>query len=149
MSIQNYFRARSILYLGAQSLSESSGKASGNKNDFAKLFHTWAVCEWHLSNVVRSELLFDHALRLTESGDEGSEIRSSILFSLCAFYSMVEEKITLLNTVSVCLLQKVYNQRQTLAFGSCGQKLPPLRIIYLCHTTVHFKQKHYEKRSRL
>jgi len=85
MSHDNHFRARSIFYLGAQSLSESSHGATRRSSEFAKLYHSWAVCEWHLNNLDRAEVLFDHALRLTDSGDDGSDIRSLILSSIARF----------------------------------------------------------------
>lgn len=85
MSLDNHSRARSILYLGAQSLSESADGAIGESSGFALLFHSWAVCEWTLGNLDRAEVLFDHALRLTASGETGSEIRSLIMLSIARF----------------------------------------------------------------
>jgi len=84
MSSGNYRRAKSILFLGAQSLSESSDGAE-QSDEFARLYHSWAVCEWHLGNLDRAEVLFDHGLRLTDSGSDGSESRALILYSIARF----------------------------------------------------------------
>jgi len=82
MSQKNYSRARSILFLGAQSLSVSSDGGLGNRGDLARLYYTWAICEWHLGDIIRAEVLFDHSLRLTDAGENGSEIRSLILYAI-------------------------------------------------------------------
>ena len=84
MSSGNYRRARSILFLGAQSLSESSDGTRPN-DEFARLYHSWALCEWHLGNFDRTEILFDHSLRLIESGAKGSLNRSLVLYSIARF----------------------------------------------------------------
>jgi tetratricopeptide (TPR) repeat protein len=81
----NYKRARSIFYLGAQSLSEAKDGAIPLDQSFSRLFLSWAVCEWHLGNWERAEVIFDHALRLTEESDEGLELRSLLLFSIARF----------------------------------------------------------------
>lgn len=80
MSLGNFPQAQKILFRGAQAVSKSSDGGLGNRRGLAELFVTWAMCEWHLKNIPRSEVLFDHALRLTDSGEEGSELRSFILF---------------------------------------------------------------------
>ena len=106
MSLGNHLRARSILYLGAQSISESSDGATGyNSDEFARLFHTWAVCEWHLRNLDCAEVLFDHALRLTDSGEDGSEIRSLVLYSIARFLFHARED-SILAQHCVCLSLK-------------------------------------------
>ncbi len=83
MAAGNYMRARSILFLGSQSLSEASDGSLKN-DEFARLYHSWAICEWHLGNLERTEVLFDHSLRLTDSA-LGSESRSLILYSVSRF----------------------------------------------------------------
>ena len=87
MSKKNYLRAREILFLGAQVLSKhSNDEMEGySKFDLPLLFHSWAICEWHLGNLDRVETLFDHGLRLTDSGSTGSKIRSVILHSVARF----------------------------------------------------------------
>ena len=101
MSLDNHSRARSILFLGAQSFSESSD-GSLNNEKFARLYHTWAVCEWHLGNLDRSEVLFDHSLRVTDAGTSGSETRSLIFLSIARFlfdarqdYSLAQHCVSL------------------------------------------------------
>lgn len=85
MRLGNYKRARSIFYLGAESLSEAKDGAISLNQSFARLFLSWAVCEWHLENFDRTEVLFDHALRLTEETEEGLELRSLLLSSIARF----------------------------------------------------------------
>jgi len=85
MSRGDYSRAKSILYLGAQELSESMDVVSIS-DGLAHLFHTWALCEWHLDNYDRAEKLFDHSLRMTDAGEKGSDVRSRILYSLAQFF---------------------------------------------------------------
>jgi len=86
MSRGNFVGARSILYRGAQALSESRDGGMAQSEGLAHLYHTWALCEWHLGvNLDRVEVLFDHALRLTDAGQNGSEIRSLILYSVARF----------------------------------------------------------------
>ena len=82
MTLGNYGQARKILFRGAQAASQSADGGLGNQEGLARLFHTWAICEWHLGNLPRAEVLFDHALRLTDSGEDGSELRSFILYSI-------------------------------------------------------------------
>jgi hypothetical protein len=85
MRVGNYKRARSIFYLGAQSLSEARDGAISISQSFARLFLSWAVCEWHLDNYDRTEILFDHALRLADKSDEGLELHSYLLFTIARF----------------------------------------------------------------
>lgn len=84
ISLGNYHRARSILFLGAESLAESLNGSLRN-DGLAKLYHSWAVCEWHLGNLDRVETLFDHGLRVTDSGPNGAGMRSLIMYSLARF----------------------------------------------------------------
>merc|ERR1711957_95950 len=69
--------------------------AMSNSVEFSKLYHTWAVCEWHLNNLDRAETLFDHALRLTNSGEGGSQIRTLYLYSIARFLFHAREDYTL------------------------------------------------------
>eukprot|EP00551_Chaetoceros_affinis_P009451 CAMPEP_0203669648 /NCGR_PEP_ID=MMETSP0090-20130426/5949_1 /ASSEMBLY_ACC=CAM_ASM_001088 /TAXON_ID=426623 /ORGANISM="Chaetoceros affinis, Strain CCMP159" /LENGTH=1189 /DNA_ID=CAMNT_0050534373 /DNA_START=368 /DNA_END=3937 /DNA_ORIENTATION=+ len=94
MSMGNYNRARSILFLGAQSYSESSD-GSLNNDKFARLYHTWAICEWHLMNLDRAEVLFDHSLRLTEAGISGSKTRALIFLSIARFLFHARQEYSL------------------------------------------------------
>ena len=82
IALGNYQQARKIMFRGAQTVAQSSDGGLGNRRGLGKLFVTWAMCEWHQKNIPRAENLFDHALRLTEAGDEGSELRSFILYCM-------------------------------------------------------------------
>ena len=84
-SLGEYEQARTIFFRGAQAATRSPDGGTGprHQGELARLYVAWAVCEWHLRNVQRAEVLFDHALRLTEVGsEEGSELRSFVLFCL-------------------------------------------------------------------
>jgi len=85
MSRGDHARAKSILYLGAQQLSEATD-VSPKGDELARLYYTWALCEWYLENFDRTEKLFDQALRMTNVGEKGSDARSMILQSLARFY---------------------------------------------------------------
>ncbi|KAG7348603.1 tetratricopeptide repeat protein [Nitzschia inconspicua] len=82
MSHGNFQQARKVLFRGAQAVGNSSDGGLGNTRGLSQLFVTWAIAEWHLKNVARAETLFDHALRLTEGGKDGSELRSYILYCM-------------------------------------------------------------------
>lgn len=82
MSFGNYKEARKILFRGAQAMSSSSDGGLGYRTSLPELYHTWAVCEWHLGDLSRAEVLFDDAMRLVESGDDGAKLRSFILYSV-------------------------------------------------------------------
>jgi hypothetical protein len=103
----NYVQARSILYKGAQANSHSSDGGLGNRRGLAEIFHTWAVCEWHLGNVVRAEALFDHSLRLTEAGEEGAIMRSFILHSIARLEYSRGELTLAQHCIGLCLKENV------------------------------------------
>jgi len=107
MSLGEYEQARKILFRGAQAVARSSdgGTEKRNQLELARLYVTWAVCEWHLQNIPRVEVLFDHALRLTEVGsDEGSELRTFILFCIAQLEYYEREELHLAqNCIGLCL----------------------------------------------
>jgi hypothetical protein len=108
MSNKNYETARSILFKGAQSISESSPDGGlGARTGMARLFHTWAMCEWHLGAVERAEVLLDHALRLTDAGAAGSESRSHVLYSIALLEYARGEYILAQHCVGLCLKENV------------------------------------------
>lgn len=84
MSLSNFQDARKILFLGAQAVMKSSIEEREDRKGLPELLHSWAVCEWHLGNLDRAELLFDNALRLVETGDGRSRLRSYILYSVAS-----------------------------------------------------------------
>lgn len=84
-------------------MSDFSDGNHGNSKGLAELFHTWAVCEWFLNNLPRAEVLFDHALRLTNLGNEGSKLRSLILYSIARLEYGREEYHLAQHCICLCL----------------------------------------------
>lgn len=107
MSLGNYKEARKILYRGAIAMSQSPDGALGNRCGLAELFHTWAVCEWHLGDLNRAESLFDNALRVTNAGEEGSKLRSYILYSIARLQYAQEEFLIAQHCIGLCLKENV------------------------------------------
>jgi hypothetical protein len=107
MSLGNYQNAQKILYRGALAVSECSDGGLGNSGGMAELFHTWAVCEWYLNNLSRAEVLFDHALRLTNSGEEGSKLRSFIFFSIARLEYFRGEYHLAQHCICLCLKENL------------------------------------------
>ena len=107
MSLGNYREAQSILFRGARAVSQSSDGGLGNRRGLAELFHTWAVCEWHLDNLDRAEVLFDHALRLTGAGEEGSKLRSFILYSVARLEYYRGELLLAQHCIGLCLKENL------------------------------------------
>lgn len=103
MSHGRYSDARKILYLGARAMADSPDGGLGNHCGVAELFTAWAVCEWYLDNLSRAEVLFDHALRLTSPGDEGSALRSYILYSIALLEYNRGEHHLAQHCISLCL----------------------------------------------
>jgi Tfp pilus assembly protein PilF len=118
MDLGQYEQARNILFLGAQKLTprrsssddddDGVGNTNNQKNNYelAQLYVTWAVCEWHLQNIPRAEALFDHALQLADVGgdDEGSELRSYILYSMARLEYYERQEIHLAqHCIGLCL----------------------------------------------
>jgi len=107
ISLGEYEQARKILFRGAQAVTRSPDGGTGSRNqlELARLYVTWAVCELHLGNIPRVEVLFDHALRLTEVGsDEGSELRSFVLFCIAQLEYYEREELHLAqHCIGLCL----------------------------------------------
>ncbi len=103
----NFVEAQSILFRGAQSVSESSRASIDNRSGLAALFHTWGVCEFHLGNRDRAELLFDDALRVTGSGESDSAIRSLILYSMARLYFLKGEYILAQHCIGLSLKENL------------------------------------------
>ena len=101
MSLSNFHDARRILFLGARAVVESSsnnnkknttnGRNEG-KNGLAHLLQTWAICEWHLGNLNRAEVLFDNAWRLVKSGDDDEDGEYSSMYRVNLLYSIARLK---------------------------------------------------------
>lgn len=123
MSLGNYRRARSILFLGAQALSESSD-GSLNNNKLARLYHTWAVCEWHLGNLDRTEVLFDSSLRVTDAGTDGSETRSFIFLSIARFLFHARKDYSLAqHCVSLSLTENTRSKRSWILWADVAKAI--------------------------
>jgi len=132
MSLGNYSRARSILFLGAQSISEFSDGSTGNEN-LSRLFHTWAVCEWHLGNLDRSEVLFDHSLRLTDAGNSGSETRSLIFFSIARFLFQARKDYSLAqHCVSLSLVENPTSRKSWLLWAQIAREMGNQKLAMDC-----------------
>jgi hypothetical protein len=85
----------------------SDGALGGNRRGLAELFHTWAVCEWRLGNMGRAEVLFDHALRVTEAGDEGSPLRAFVLHSIARLEYHRGEHHLAQHCIGLCLKENL------------------------------------------
>jgi len=107
ISLGNYAEARKILYRGSMALSQASDGGLGNRYGLAELFHTWAVCEWHLEELSRAEVLFDHALRMTNAGEEGSKLRSFILYSIARLEYYRGEYLLAQHCIGLCLKENL------------------------------------------
>jgi len=121
MSLGHYEDAKVILYRGAQAMSVSSdGGLGGNRRGMAQLYHTWAVCEWHLDNLSRAEVLLDHALRLVPTGivsssnskeasssSSNNKIRSFILFTIAQLEYYRNEYEVAQHCIALCLKENV------------------------------------------
>lgn len=103
MSFGNYEEARKILFRGAQAMSSSSDGGIGNRSGLPELYHTWAVCEWHLGDLTRAEVLFDDAMRLVDSGEEGAKLRSFILYSIAQMEYYRDEYQLAQHCIGLCL----------------------------------------------
>jgi len=107
MSLGNYHDARKILYRGALAMSRSSDGGLGSRCGMAEMFLTWAICEWHLEELSRAEVLFDHALRLTNAGDEGSQLRSFIFYAIASLEYEREEYHLAQHCIGLCLKENL------------------------------------------
>ncbi len=122
MSIKNFSRARSILFNGVQSFSESSDGSLHNTN-LSRLYHTWAICEWHLGNLGRAEVLFDHSLRVTHAGAEGAEMRSLTLFSIARFLFHAREDYSLAqHCISLSLTENTRSYSSWILWAKIAEK---------------------------
>jgi hypothetical protein len=100
-----YGQARKILFRGAQVVSKDGGGGldSSSSRGLVELFHTWAICEWNLGNLPRAEVLFDNALRLTQAGEEGAEMRSFLLYSIAKLEFYREKYLLAQHCIGLCM----------------------------------------------
>jgi tetratricopeptide (TPR) repeat protein len=106
MSLGNYKVARKILYRGAAALTQADDGAIGSRYGLAELYYVWAVCEWHLDEINRAEVLLEHALRLTRFGEEGG-IRSMILYALARLHHFRDEDLLAQHCIGICLVENL------------------------------------------
>jgi tetratricopeptide (TPR) repeat protein len=106
-SHENYAAARKILYAGAVAQTYAANGGLGSSAGLSELFHTWALCEWHLGEVGRAEVLLDHALRMTPSGEEGSELRSFLLYSIARLEHWQGENRLAQHCIGLCLKENL------------------------------------------
>ena len=104
MSQGHYETARKIMFRGALRLTES---CDGNIHGLAEMYHTWAVCEWHLSDLGRAEILLDHAIRLTPAGAQGAKLRSSFLYTLARLQYFRGEYLLAQHCIALCLKENI------------------------------------------
>jgi hypothetical protein len=141
MALKNHRRARSILFLGAQAVSESSN-GSLHDEKLAHLYHTWAICEWHLGNLDRSEVLFDHSLRVTDSGIRGSETRHLIFLSIARFLFNARQDYSLAqHCVSLSLTENTRSKASWMLWSKISMIMGNEKLSQSC-------QKEFEKVSR-
>jgi tetratricopeptide (TPR) repeat protein len=109
MSRGNFAEARKILYSGAMALSQGSesSESMGSERGLAELFHSWAVCEWHLDNLSHADILFRHALDLASSGEEESKLRSFVLYSMARLEYFRGEHRRAQHYIGLCLKENL------------------------------------------
>ncbi|KAL3922368.1 MAG: hypothetical protein SGILL_002240 [Bacillariaceae sp.] len=109
MSRGNYQQARNVLFRGAQAMAGSSDGGLGNAQGLAQLYVTWAVAEWRLGNIPRTEVLFDHAMRLTKAGEDGAEMRSYVLYAMAFLeYQERDDLYLAQHCISLCLKENSF-----------------------------------------
>lgn len=103
MSLGNYEEAQKIMFQGSVALSQNAGNSGGNGSGMAQLYYVWAVCEWHLHNLHRAEIILDQALRLTISGNEGSTTRSLIFYAMATLHRNQRKPVLAQHFIGLCL----------------------------------------------
>lgn len=103
MSLLNYEDAHKILLEAAEIIARSEDGGLSDWRGLAKLYLTWAICEWHNDNLPRAEVLFDHALRQTKEGQDGAGLRSFILYSMARFEFSRGRHILAQHCIGVCM----------------------------------------------
>lgn len=146
ISLGNYGQARKILFRGAQAASKAADGGLRSRRGLAELFHTWAVCEWHLGNLPRAEVLFDHALRLTDAGEEGYELRSFILYSIARLEYYRGEYLLAQHCVGLCMKENAMPGGKSLVWKlwadiAMAMVNPSLENECLHHAEVAMKQE--------
>uniref|UniRef100_A0A7R9ZPE5 KIF-binding protein n=1 Tax=Craspedostauros australis TaxID=1486917 RepID=A0A7R9ZPE5_9STRA len=109
MQNSNYPEARSILFCGARVLTQASQQSASSSLSLAKLYHTWAICEWRLDNMPRALKLFDHTLRLLDDNNnndhakDGQKLRAYTLYSMAQAHFETEKYHLSQHCIGLCL----------------------------------------------
>jgi len=107
LSMGDYESACKVLHQGAENVARSDDGGFSKWKDLAKLYILWATCEWHNGNLSRAEVLFNHALRTTNRGEEGAELRSFILYSMARFEFSRGNWLLAQHCIGVCMKENV------------------------------------------
>merc|ERR1712003_129217 len=85
MSVENFQRAQSIFFIGAQSVTNS---IDGDERGLAMLFNSWAQLEWNIfGNYQRAEVLYQKASQVTNPMKKSHvEYRTKIFSSIAEFH---------------------------------------------------------------
>lgn len=148
MSLGNYGQARKILFRGAQAASKSADGGLNGRRGLAELFHTWAACEWHLGKLPRAEVLFDHALRLTEAGEQGCQLRSFILYSIASLEFYRGEYLLAQHCVGLCMKENAMPGGKSLVWelwGDIALAMGNSRLVEECRHHAKLELEHEEQ----
>jgi tetratricopeptide (TPR) repeat protein len=160
MLLGNYAEAQKILYSGAMTLSKSlsslSSSVTTGRRGIPELFLTWAVCEWHLGNLLHAEKLFEYVLRLSSSDIEESStnLRSLILYAMARFEYDWNELRRAEHYIGLCLKEnsmpgengKVWDLWATLTHAMGNTKLASQcqEQATLLHSSAQGREGHYD-----
>ena len=117
-SLKDYKAARNVLFEGARKLVDSTNSAilvsadTKEAIELAKLYHLWAMSEWHLGQFDRTELLIQQAMRLVPADDEhpaNKEMRVALLYTNARFMFEVKDE-PILAQHCICLALSQNNQ---------------------------------------
>ena len=103
MSRGHFAEAQKVLFQGAVAVSQSAGATSGAANGMVGLYYVWAICEWHLGNIRRTEQLLDQALRIAPVGQEGATTRSAILHAMAKLQFDQDQPRLAQHCIGLCL----------------------------------------------
>jgi hypothetical protein len=147
MKREHFQEAQSILFRGAQSVTESSDGSVDCKMGLAGLFHTWGICEFHLGNIARAEQLFNDAIRVTGSGEADSNIRSLILYSMARLEFHKGEYLLAQHCVGLCMKENLLpggNSRIWFLWADIARKMENEKLMNRCREQAFLRMKEEE-----
>ncbi|KAL3938489.1 MAG: hypothetical protein SGBAC_006605 [Bacillariaceae sp.] len=149
ISLGDYESASKTIFQGAEVIARSEDGGLSNWRDLAKLYVLWAVCEWHNGNLPRAEVLFDYALRQTNPGEEGAELRSFILYSMAYFEFSRGKHILAHHCIGVCMKENAMPLGKSYVWELWAQVASAMknrRLEKECrhHLAVSMKREHDE-----